>query len=308
VAPSGELIVGGYNGRVGRLPPTPARVQDRVLEVHGRGYDVYDLSGIWASADGTAVHAVPGPYRLTPNGWERTPTTGTVSPSLYAIWGSSPNDVWAVGSYGAVAHFDGQTWSTATTTLPNMETSTLYAINGTGPGDVWAVGRNGMVGHYDGNAWTFAPRASLSDLYGVHAASPDDVWAVGKSGARQHYTIAGGWTLLPTFTSLELRGVYSAGPNDVWVAGDSGTVLHWNGSAWSSTRISTMGPPKFMAMSGRAANDIWVAGQFGALLHWNGTTWSDGSSPTSNNLTALWVGSAGDAWLAGQYGAIVRRH
>ena len=195
VAPSGELIVGGYNGRVGRLPPTPARVQDRVMEVHGRGYDVYDLTGIWASADGTAVHAVPGPYRLTSNGWERAPTSGTVSQSLNGIWGSSPTDVWAVGSYGAVAHFDGQTWSTVTTSLPSMETSTLYAISGTGPADVWAVGRNGMVGHYDGNSWTFAPRASLSDLYAVHAASPDDVWAVGKSGARQHYTIAGGWKL-----------------------------------------------------------------------------------------------------------------
>ena len=307
VAPSGELIVGGYNGRVGRLPPTPARVQDRVMEVHGRGYDVYDLTGIWASADGTAVHAVPGPYRLTSNGWERAPTSGTVSQSLNGIWGSSPTDVWAVGSYGAVAHFDGQTWSTVTTSLPSMETSTLYAISGTGPADVWAVGRNGMVGHYDGNSWTFAPRASLSDLYAVHAASPDDVWAVGKSGARQHYTIAGGWKLEPQYTSLELRGVFSAGANDVWVAGDSGYVLHWDGSAWSSTRISTNGPPKFMAMSGRAANDIWVAGQWGTLLHWSGTTWSDDSSLTSNHLNALWVGSAGDAWLAGQYGAILRR-
>ena len=68
-----------------------------------------------------------------------------------------------------------------------------------------------------------------------------------------------------------------------------------------------MGPPEFMAMSGRAANDIWVAGQWGTLLHWSGTTWSDDSSLTSNHLNALWVGSAGDAWLASQYGAILRR-
>jgi hypothetical protein len=278
------------------------------METTGRGWDVPSVNSIWSGADGTAVHTVFGPCWLTANGWERAPTTGTVSTSLYAIWGSSPTDVWGVGSYGAVAHFDGQTWSTVTTSLPSMETSTLYAISGTGPADVWAVGRNGMTGHYDGTSWKFGPVASLSDLYAVHAASPDDVWAVGKSGARQHYTLAGGWKLEPQYTSLELRGVFSAGPGDVWVAADSGYVLHWNGTAWSSTKISDMGPPKFMAMAGRAANDIWVAGQWGTLLHWDGTKWSDGASPTNGQLNALWVGSAGDVWLGGDNGFILRRH
>ena len=80
VAPSGELIVGGREGRLGRLPATPARAQDRVLETTGRGWDLMaNFTTIWASPDGTAVHAAPGPFWLTPNGWERAPTTGTVS-------------------------------------------------------------------------------------------------------------------------------------------------------------------------------------------------------------------------------------
>jgi hypothetical protein len=72
--------------------------------------------------------------------------------------------------------------------------------------------------------------------------------------------------------------------------------------------ISNMGPPQFFAVAGRAANDVWIAGQYGTLLHWNGSKWSEGSSPTSLDLNALWVGPAGDTWLAGANGAILRRH
>ncbi len=75
-----------------------------------------------------------------------------------------------------------------------------------------------------------------------------------------------------------------------------------------TVKISDQGPPKFLAMAGRAANDIWVAGQWRTLLRWDGTKWSDGASPTGYHLNVLWVGSAGDVWLGGDNGTIRRRH
>jgi hypothetical protein len=304
VAPTGEVFVGGAQGHLGRFAATPARVQDRTIETLGRGWDLQDFLGIWSSPEGD-VYAVPGPYQLTADGWTPVTISGGVQ-FFEAIWGSSAHDVWAVGEDGRLAHFDGQTW-TLDDSAPAQDAYSLFAVGGTGPNDVWAVGRSGMVGHYDGSSWQFGLKASLQDLRGVWAASPDEVWAVGMSGAIQHYTTAGGWKLLSQVTSLNLHGVWGAAANDVWAAGDLGYVLHWNGTAWSPTMISGMGPPQLNAVVGRASNDVWVAGQFGTLLHWNGSKWSDGSSPTSMDLNALWVGAAGDVWLAGAGSTILRR-
>ena len=52
---------------------------------------------------GTAAHA----------GWELQSPMPTVS-QLRAIWGTSESDVFAVGDYGAIIHYDGTSWSPMT--------------------------------------------------------------------------------------------------------------------------------------------------------------------------------------------------
>jgi hypothetical protein len=59
--------------------------------------------------------------------------TGTPT-SLSAIWGSGPDDIWAVGS-GTIMHWNGQSWSV----VVNGTMGVLEGIWGSGPDDVWAV-------------------------------------------------------------------------------------------------------------------------------------------------------------------------
>jgi len=295
-----HLLVGGVNGRLARLATTPALVKDRALVDEGRGWDLPSFTGIWSSPDGD-VQAVPGPYRLTANGWAPAPTTGAVG-TLTAIWGSSASDVWAVGPGGNVAHFDGQSWSVVDVGLKDVDSSTLFAVTGTGPADVWAVGRLGMVAHYDGVSWTTGPTAGVVDLNSVWEPAPGDVWAVGATGALQRYTTAGGWTVSGVGDQA-LNGIWGTSDSDVWTS-SSGNLWHWNGTKWSPTQI---GPGTVRAIAGRATNDIWAVGQGGTLAHWNGTAWSN-QYPAGVDLNALWVGPAGDVWLAGAGGAILRRH
>ncbi|MDF2692676.1 MAG: Type fimbrial biosis protein PilY1, partial [Labilithrix sp.] len=81
----------------------------------------------------------------------RSPTTE----NLRAVWGSGPNDVWAVGELATIVHWDGQSWTLATSALPLGTKPDLNGIWGSGPEDVWAVGK-GTALHFTGKKPTAA--------------------------------------------------------------------------------------------------------------------------------------------------------
>lgn len=59
---------------------------------------------------------------------------------LHGIWGSGPNDVYAVGTHGTLLHYDGRGWSP----MQSGEPSTLVSIWG----DIH--GRTRIFGGYGG--------------------------------------------------------------------------------------------------------------------------------------------------------------
>ncbi|MBN9161526.1 MAG: hypothetical protein J0I07_11215, partial [Myxococcales bacterium] len=68
---------------------------------------------------------------------------------LHAVWGTGPNDVWAVGAEGTILHFDGVAWTVSSTGLGSGQEVNLTGIWGSGPNDVWAVGGNVAL-HFTG--------------------------------------------------------------------------------------------------------------------------------------------------------------
>jgi hypothetical protein len=65
-----------------------------------------------------------------------------------AVWGSSKDDVWIVGTQGAIVHWNGASF----TPTPSGTKNALFAVTGTGPTDVWAVGSRETVLHRTGPA------------------------------------------------------------------------------------------------------------------------------------------------------------
>src|SRR6185369_5794715 len=100
---------------------------------------------------------------------------GAVTFNLNRVWGASENDIFAVGSAGTIAHWDGTKWSMQTSNT-NKD---FLGVHGTAGNEVWAVGANDILDHYDGNAWTVGapPANQCTTRYDVWGAAANDYHA-----------------------------------------------------------------------------------------------------------------------------------
>ncbi|MBX3249858.1 MAG: hypothetical protein KF901_21955 [Myxococcales bacterium] len=154
--------------------------------------------------------------------WERqeTPT----DQDLWGVWGSGPDDVWAVGGVPfmggipTVIRWDGVAWREVE--LPELVRANVFAffkVWGTGPSDVWIVGQRGVLLHWDGSAWEERFAGVDADLISLWGTRPDRVAMVGGRG--------NGWIV--TWDGAELRRRQPPGLpglNGVWMGSDD--VIH----------------------------------------------------------------------------------
>jgi hypothetical protein len=109
--------------------------------------------------------------------WEVDATP--IVPTLTAVWGTAPDDIWAVGDR-ITLHFNGTAWTAVRPEAARLET--LYGVWGSGSTSVWAVGTYGTILYFDGNDWRAESAPGESHLLAV-GGNENDVWAVGSDGA-----------------------------------------------------------------------------------------------------------------------------
>ncbi|HSH52763.1 MAG TPA: hypothetical protein VK982_13645 [Bacteroidales bacterium] len=105
--------------------------------------------------------------------------------NLDKLWGSSANDVWAIGSGGSVIdfvwHYGGSTWSSYGKSVWVVP----YGINGFNRSDLWIGGQDGIISHFDGNKWEKVyqiENPGYYDFYGITdfaGNSSNDMYAIG---------------------------------------------------------------------------------------------------------------------------------
>jgi hypothetical protein len=293
---------------------------------------------VWMPLGTYGVLASPSTPSARCRAWKVVPSPVVSNASLSAVSGTSPTDVWAVGSYfdgsgSIIEHWDGTSW-----TLALAQTGeTLYGVAAISPTDVWGVGLFGqgelMGEHWDGSTWTIVPAPSpglTHQLTGVSAVSSSDVWAVGL------YTGAGGihplalhwdgtqWTKVPapdgspygtngfySVSAISADDVWAVGYQDVTGGGDFQPLIeHWDGAAWS---VVTAAPPpsgsdnQLYGVSGTSPTDVWAVGFFGTakplMEHWDGLSWSVVKPPPltgGNESFGVTARSSSDVWAVGQ--------
>jgi len=104
---------------------------------------------------------------------------------MFSLWGSSPTNLWAVGSAdesaNALWHYDGITWEKTTQRL----SSSLLSIYGFDSTDIWTCGSQGeYIFHYDGVSWTQIgfftyPGYSLTYRSNIWGPEPNEIYSTG---------------------------------------------------------------------------------------------------------------------------------
>ncbi|MBX3258145.1 MAG: hypothetical protein KF782_00385 [Labilithrix sp.] len=293
-----------------------------------------------STSDGSASDGgAPVDERCSDDGWCRVAMPSDKE-ALYGVWGSSANDVWVVGSFGAVLHWNGATWSQQRVRTAAGQPKPLFGIWGSGPGDVWAFGVNEIF-HADGwddteTAWSTieAPRLDAftpTSARAIWGSSAMDVWlllaplnsfssnmlnkcwhSTGWSGAEtklnaalDHY-VAGN-------PGMNFAGIWGTGPSDVWIVGASGRILHTDGyrngaAEWVQPNSHTR--QHLTGVWGSATDDVWAVGENGTIRHYTydevgALGWAPSDSTVTTHLRAVWGTSATNVWAIGDEGTIL---
>ncbi|MBI9072672.1 MAG: hypothetical protein JEY94_13800 [Melioribacteraceae bacterium] len=106
---------------------------------------------------------------------------------IYRMWGSSPEDVWAVGPGGALSttiwHYDGESWTTDNISRGVMP----RCIWGTDKDNVWIGSSENKIWNYNGTNWSENIKFDVSNGNGISfgdiwGTSENNIYAVGSSG------------------------------------------------------------------------------------------------------------------------------
>lgn len=161
--------------------------QGRMMHYNGSLWEpqepltIKTLSAVWG-IDGTIFVAGDGLVLKREGGaWSVMP--GVPNVFFRDIWGTSTNDVFAVGAAGAVVHYDGTVW----TPMQSGTQVELWAVRGFSRTDVFAGGKSapfygptryyaGTVLHYDGVSWTRMESEGIETVNAFWGTGPDQLF------------------------------------------------------------------------------------------------------------------------------------
>jgi hypothetical protein len=260
---------------------------------------------------------------------------------LLDVWGSAPNDVWAVGTNGSALHFDGKAW----VSLSSGTTLQLSGVSGSSSSDVWMVGGESIavhwngagfenslgepddellgvwsggeghvfatgisagiafLRHFDGQVWAGRALTQAGSLWDVWGNAATDVWAVGTGRNNKGFLLRWDGTAwdFEGYDGAPLRSVWGTGPNDVWTVAYDGPIQHWDGVGWRAFDENF----RLFGVWGSGERDVWAIGAEGALVHYDGSTWAVAPSGTTENLWGIWGTAQNDVWIVGGNGTML---
>lgn len=253
--------------------------------------------------------------RPTEMSWNNSSSAGSFN--LNSVSMISYVDGWAVGASTNFLHWNGSTWNTLPSGLPNVTYNEIFCIANNNchvVGNVLGGNPNvPSIADWNGVVWTptsLNAGTNVGNQFSIHCASANDCWSVGDQGKNSSFYHWNGaaWSASVVTGSaggdFPFRGVFCTSSSNCWAVGTSGNFARWNGSTWSMVATGTP-TAQHNGIYCNNASDCWVVGNVNGgtdmLLHWNGTAWShDTSHPTpTTNLNSVSCANTNDCWAVG---------
>jgi len=233
------------------------------------------------------------------------------------IWGSSPDDVFAVNGWGDILHYDGNSWSEV------YSGNSIYGLEniwGSSDSDIFAVGRYGTMLHYNGTSWSnisselegILSNEHYTILYDVWGSSASDIFVVGceldtpyDDSVIFHYDGIS-WRLMRYTADEGLYRIWGSSPDDVFAFTSQGDILHYDGNSWSE--MHTSHSYTIWGAWGSSSNDVFAVGPGGLIIHYDGSEWSEIElEGYYGHLRGVWGYSSTDStkvFITGEYGSV----
>ncbi len=210
-----------------------------------------------------------------------TPTNSTFEyydlpgqPTVFGVWGSGPNDIWAVGGHedqpatsGVIWQFDGDDWSRQDI-ASDGNSPILYKVWGRSPTEVYAVGSMGTALHYDGSTWTAVGVDTDQPLFTVHGNDAMVVASGGIGNAVLAQLSEGTFVNHAAAETLQMNGVYLSATGAGVAVGRAASVAFLRTDGWVLQSLELDIPYDFHSAWIDSYGGVWaVGGNLTALLN-----------------------------------------
>lgn len=288
-------------------------------------YDLYDVF----AADASHVWVVgwnSQPWRWTGTTWEME-NVNVALPNyqwgnLTSIYGFSATDVYAVGSWGTVLHFDGSGWSAqrqfeteGAPSSSNMTFNLLQSVWGPNANYVFASGNSGQVYQLDRTmqspSWVQINRGGfLFDAYSLSrmaGSSQNDVWFAGSSGVLRHWSGLGtpeGLENHDTTPALAREALLRTADGTYLLGGERGTIESLNPAAPTPVAFNTPTKTSLNLKYAGWTDKLWLVPEYSdaatGIFTWNRGQMTKRPIPglVAGQVTAFAAFSKNDMWIA----------
>jgi len=244
------------------------------------------MRDMWGTGDDLFVLVEPGGVVSSAKDWAGVVADGDPIRGR-AIWASSSDDIWVIGSSGdGFRHWDGTTWSDV---AGPAGTTGLNEIWGSSPSNIFAVGDLGSAVHFDGRTWgTQLTPASTGNLRAIWGVDDDQVYAAGDAGSLIRHD-GRAWSAVESGTVEDLIGVWAHSVKEIWTLSAT-AARRFDGIGWTTMLAVDDSPEGRGWIAGTGPSDVWVsAGSGGTVRHYDGASWSTLLADRSVGPQPLWV-------------------
>lgn len=228
---------------------------------------------------------------------------------ISSMWGTSVNNIYAVGEKGKIYRYDGSSWE------DEGYPYGIYfnGVTGTSASDVYVVGDYGSLNHYDGSQWTLQSSTYVWDMNGIWGTVSNSLYAAGSGGTILYYNGTSWTPQVDTATVNTFRGIEGADANNIYAVtcgGDLGEyygeVVKYDGASWTVKK--DVSSDCLIGVSVLDANNVFAAGQSNVFRsNDGGTTWTTDADVALNREINAISGSATDNVFVVGDGGFVKR-